>query len=128
MKLKDHHILIVEDEIFVAMELEDVVRAAGGNVVGPAMTAPEAFALIENRAVTAAILDVRLGVYNTSGIARRLEAAKIPFIFYTGNAADMISSSDWPSAPVVQKPASARDLLAALTSAINTLQFNANGI
>jgi DNA-binding response OmpR family regulator len=73
MNLHSHRVLIVEDEIFIAAELEDTVRDAGAQVIGPAMSAPDALRLIENQHITAAILDVRLGDHDSLDVARRLE-------------------------------------------------------
>lgn len=116
MNLHSHLVLIVEDEIFIAVELEDIIRDAGGAVAGPAMTAPEALRLIETRKITAAILDVHLGDHDSSSVARRLEAAGIPFIFHTGNGESEISSNKWPQAPVVNKPATPQAIRAALAA------------
>ena len=116
MNFYSHRVLIVEDEIFIAAELEDIVRDAGAEVVGPAMTAPEALRLIETQEITAAILDVRLGDHDSLRVARRLKDAGIPFVFHTGNGDSEVSSNNWPQAPVVKKPATPQALLAALAA------------
>jgi DNA-binding response OmpR family regulator len=112
--LHSHRVLIVEDEIFIAAELEDIVRDAGAEVVGPAMSAPHAWRLIETQAITAAILDVRLGDDDSLSVVRRLERAEIPFVFHTGNGEYL--SNDWPKAPIVKKPATPQALIAALVT------------
>ena len=115
MNLHSHVVLIVEDEIFIAVELEDMIRDAGGAVAGPAMTVPEAFRLIETQKITVAILDVHLRDHDSSSVARRLEAAGIPFIFHTGNGESEISS-EWPRAPIVKKPATPLAIWAGLAA------------
>ena len=117
MELNQHRILIVEDEIFIAIELETVLRDAGAEVVGPAMSAPEALRLIEKHTVTAAILDVRLGNHDSLPVARRLHKAGIPFVFHTGKHSDRLASN-WPSAPIVKKPALPGTLIATLIAAV----------
>jgi len=116
MSFHHHRVLIVEDEIFIAAELEDIVRDAGAEVVGPAMSAPEALRLIDNYEITAAILDVRLGDHDSFPVARRLAAAAIPFVFHTGNGDAEALSNDWPQAAIVRKPATPQALLAALAA------------
>jgi DNA-binding response OmpR family regulator len=116
LNLNNHCILIVEDEIFIAMQLAEIVRDAGAEAAGPAMSAHEALRLFDNNDITGAILDVRLSDGCSLPVAQRLEAAGIPFIFHTGN--DDKISSDWPQAPIVKKPAAPRILLAALSAAI----------
>ena len=116
MKLHQHRVLIVEDEIFIAMEVEAIVRDAGGEVVGPAMSTPQALLLIENHEITVAILDVQLGGQNSLPVARRLKNAGIPFVFHTGNEDNAISPHTWPGAPIVKKPATLEALVAAIVA------------
>ena len=116
LNLHPHRILIVEDEVFIAAELEDIVRDAGAEVVGPAMSAPEALRLIENHKITAAILDVRLGDHDSLPVARRLAAAEIPFVFHTGNGDSEVLSNTWPLAAIVKKPATPQALITALAA------------
>jgi len=116
VNLHPHRVLIVEDEVFIAAELEDIVRDAGAEVVGPAMSAHDALRLIENHEITAAILDVRLGDHDSLPVARRLVAAAIPFIFHTGNSDSEALSNDWPQAVIVRKPSTPEGLLTALAA------------
>jgi hypothetical protein len=51
-------ILIVEDELFIALELQALVEDAGGQVVGPVGSANAALTLLQTCVVGAAILDV----------------------------------------------------------------------
>ena len=107
--------MIVEDEIVIAMDLVSIIRDAGGEVVGPAMSVPEALRLIESNVITAAIVDVDLGKEDSLPVARSLDAAGIPFVFHTGNG-DKLSPSPWPHAPIIKKPAAPEKLLAAVAA------------
>ena len=111
--LNGPQILIVEDEIVVAMDLVSIIRDAGGEVVGPAMSVREALRLIESHEITAAVVDVKLGKEDSLPVARRLDAAGIPFVFHTGNG-DKLSPSPWPQAPIIKKPAAPEKLIAAV--------------
>ena len=113
--LNQHCILIVEDEIVVAMDLADIVRDAGAEVVGPAMSVAEALRLIETHNITGAILDVQLGNDNSLSVAKRLEAAKIPFVLHTGNRSDGWYTG-WPQAPILKKPSEPGRLVATLAA------------
>ena len=73
MRLHHHYVLIVEDEIFIAMDLEAIIRDAGAEVIGPALSAPQALRLIEMHEVTVAVLDVHLGDHDSLPVARRVE-------------------------------------------------------
>jgi DNA-binding NtrC family response regulator len=116
LNLNSHRVLIVEDEIFIAAELEDIVRDAGAEVVGPAMSAPDALRLIENHKITAGILDVRLCNHDSLGVARPLEGAEMPFVFHTGNGDNENLSTKWPQSTIVRKPATPEALIAALVA------------
>lgn len=77
-------ILIVEDEPFIALDLELAIEDAGGEVVGPAASVEEALALLDARPVAAAILDVNLVDGDISPVAEILIERGIPFILQTG--------------------------------------------
>lgn len=53
-------ILVVEDDYFVALELEQVLREAGYAVVGIAVTAEEALTLARRHRPQLAVMDIRL--------------------------------------------------------------------
>jgi CheY-like chemotaxis protein len=95
-------VLVVEDEILVAMDLQAVLEDGGYDPVGPASTVAQALALIE-RGVDAALLDVNLGREDSLPIAEALLTRGHPFVFLTGYAA-----RDFPerfaSAPRLIKP------------------------
>ena len=58
--LRGRRVLIIEDEMLVAMELENVLRNHRCNVLGPAETVERAIALIGEGRPEAAVLDLHL--------------------------------------------------------------------
>jgi CheY-like chemotaxis protein len=54
-------VLIVEDEVLLAAELEYLVAASGAEPVGHAMTSPEALSLAERLRPDLAMVDIHLG-------------------------------------------------------------------
>ena len=58
-------ILVVEDEYLIADDLRTQLTAHGATVVGPVASVNEALALIESRAIDAAILDINLDAETT---------------------------------------------------------------
>ena len=58
MDLYEQLVLIVEDEILIAMDLVNIIQDAGAAVIGPAKSVVEALRLIESNKITAAIVDV----------------------------------------------------------------------
>ena len=116
MKLRQHRVLIVEDNMFIAMEVEAIVLDAGGEVVGPAMSTAQAMRLMDNHKITTAVLDVQLGDHDSLPVARRLTGDGIPFLFHTGNMTNVTFANTWPSVPVVKKPATPEALVAAIVA------------
>ncbi len=58
MTLGSARVLVVEDEMLIALDLADVVETGGGKVVGPAASVKQALALVKEEVPDAAILDV----------------------------------------------------------------------
>lgn len=84
-RLEGRRILVAEDEFFLAMDLEDMLRDAGAVVVGPVATVAQALLVLdEGHHIDLALLDVNLGGEMVFPVADRLRAADIPLIFATG--------------------------------------------
>jgi DNA-binding response OmpR family regulator len=113
--LSKHRILVVEDEALIAFELEEIIKDAGGVVVGPFATIDEALRLIENENISAAILDMQLWEDTSPPLARRLADKNIPFLFYTAHS-DKIDL--WVTVEIIKKPATSATLVSALAGLI----------
>lgn len=107
-------VLLVEDELFIALDVQATIEAAGFAVEGPCMTLVEAQEAVDrfNAAFAAAVLDVRLADGTVFEAADRLHAAGVPLIFHSGHADDADLRQRYPQAMVCPKP-SAPDALAA---------------
>lgn len=80
-------ILIVEDEFFIALDVEEQATALGHTVVGTATTAEEAIRMAGERRPDIVLMDIRLAGA-TDGIATALAIRAqhgIESIFVTGN-------------------------------------------
>lgn len=84
-------ILVVEDEYFLAIDLERELVEAGAIVVGPVASVEDALALIEREPrLDAAVLDLNLGGEMVFPVADALTMRFVPFLFATGyNARDI---------------------------------------
>ena len=82
--LKGRHVLIVEDEFYLAMDIKDGVERAGASVLGPSSDVEASLEIIERDRPDYAIVDINLGHGATFEIAEELECKKIPFLFLTG--------------------------------------------
>lgn len=82
--LTGRRVLVVEDEYFLADELDVALRAAGAVVLGPAPTVEAALALLADGKLSAAVVDVNLGGEMAYAVADALLASGTPFLFTTG--------------------------------------------
>lgn len=110
-------ILIVEDEMLVAMNIEDMLLDLGHEVSGMAGRLDTALALASEGSFDAAMLDVNLAGQQSFPVADLLAERNIPFLFATGYGLQGIEERH-RGRPVLQKPFRMSDLgeaLAALT-------------
>jgi two-component sensor histidine kinase len=107
--LRGQRVLVVEDEALVAMELAQILSAAGAQVVGPVGDVESALALIEAGGVDRALLDINLAGRPVTPVASALSRRSIPFIYLTG-----YQEPDVEGGLVLRKPASPATLLGAL--------------
>lgn len=102
-------LLIVEDEVLVAMLVEELMERMGYEVVAVSSHLEEAVALAGTLSVDFAMLDINLNGKQSFPVAEVLRGRGIPFIFATGYGESALGS-DFADVPVVQKPFS-RDAL-----------------
>lgn len=110
-------VLIVEDVLLVAMELESVLRRFGCRVVGPVPRLDEATALARDEKIDGAILDLNIRGEMTLDLARLLRDRGVPFIFVTGYEAEAVLPEEFHDAPCLQKPVGEPELKQAVMKA-----------
>lgn len=96
--IENLRILVVEDEMLIAMMLEDMLGALGYAVVGPFANLDSALAAAASEALDAALLDVNLGGRTVYPVAEKLVERKLPFAFVTGYDSRGLTQPwlDWP--------------------------------
>ena len=108
-------VLVVEDEILIAMELELVLTEAGFGVIGPAPAVAVALALLAGRRPDAAVLDVNLRGERATPVAQALRAMGVPFVLTSAyGGAELASDAALAGARNVGKPTEPAVLLGAL--------------
>ena len=117
--LTGKRVLVVEDEALVAMLVEDELRGAGAEVIGPAPSVDDALRLVEAIAadggISAAVLDINLGGRHVAPVADRLAALGVPFLFATGYGENR-DAGGHDAAPVVEKPFDRERLVASVAA------------
>lgn len=106
--------LVVEDELLVAMELEWVLRAQGCTVLGPAATVDRAMVLIAEEQPEVALLDLNLGGQLALPVAAVLNARGVPFLVVSGYSENQLRAPELSRAARLAKPVNHRQLLQAL--------------
>lgn len=76
-------VLLVEDELLVAMDMQQTLTAAGMRVMGPAASVSSALDLIRAERPDAAVLDLNLRGELVTPVARRLREMGVPFVLST---------------------------------------------
>lgn len=112
--LNDCHILVVEDEFYLAQELQQDLRQVGAVVLGPEPSVERALARIaREERIDVAILDVDLGGEKVFPVADALASRSVPFLFVTGYG-DMVIHSRYPHVLKFDKPTDIHHLITAL--------------
>ena len=111
-------VLLVEDEVLVALDTQEILTDAGYKVVGPVTDVASAMVAVANGRLDAAVLDVNLRGAYVWPIADALQERGIPFIFVTGfgTGAGLDVPENLRGTPRLGKPIAERDLLRALAS------------
>jgi len=107
-------ILIVEDEVLVAMELGNALRQNGFMIVGPATTLHTGLTMATHDDFDAAVLDVNLNKDQSTPIADALIRRGIPFLFASGYDTSTILPPHLHHIPSLQKPVDSAELIARL--------------
>jgi len=79
-----NRILIVEDEPFIAVTLEDMLSDLGFCVAGCCSQLSQALHFIEHEKIDIALLDINIGFEKIDPVADLLAKRRCPFIFATG--------------------------------------------
>ncbi|MDP9592089.1 UNVERIFIED_ORG: DNA-binding response OmpR family regulator [Shinella zoogloeoides] len=108
-------VLVVEDEFFIALELETTLIDAGFRVLGPVGTVADALDVIEDDRPDAAVLDVNLGRERVTPVAIHLNQIGVPFVLASAmSAAELARDCSLADAPNVGKPTRRSDLVLAV--------------
>jgi len=120
--LKGQRILVAEDEVLVAMMMEDTIIDAGGMVLGPVVSVHDALSLLDaaqaDGGVSAAVINLRLGQHSTTRLADALTEQGVPFIYATGYGThhDLDAHQE---VPVLDKPYNPAELVESLESLLS---------
>ncbi|MBV8534458.1 MAG: response regulator [Alphaproteobacteria bacterium] len=115
--LSGRRILVVEDDLMIAMLIDDVLKEAGCEVVGPLPRLAPALQAASSERLDGALLDINLAGELVSPVADRLIERGVPFVFLTGYGWHMLPDR-FHTRPLVTKPCRQDMLLTALARAV----------
>jgi len=107
------HVLILEDNMIIAMDAEDMIRNLGANDVTTRTNCKAALNAIAKQAPDFAILDINLGPETCLPVAEKLSELGVRFIFTTGYGQHNELTERFGN-PAISKPYGKDDLLAGL--------------
>src|SRR5215471_10648915 len=112
------HVLVVEDDFLISMDLKEVFTDAGAEVVGPCRSVINAVAFVNEGNISAALLDIRLSSESVVPVATQLTDRRTPFVFYTGYVDTDEIREKFPRCKIVHKPASPEILVDAIAEVL----------
>jgi DNA-binding response OmpR family regulator len=115
--LRGGRVLLVEDDIVHSLDISGTLTENGCRIVGPAFTLAAGFALLEDEAVDAAILDVMLFGELVFPLAIQLKQKNIPFLLVTADADGVLYPPEVRGAAKIRKPYAKEELVGALERA-----------
>lgn len=107
-------ILLLEDEVLIAMDVEQLCRDHGASEVTIVRDLAELDRERVETGFDAAIVDLMLGGVSTLDFARQLHSRKIPFVFASGHSDIGEIEQEFPDVVLVSKPYSGIDLVEAV--------------
>ncbi|MCB8882306.1 response regulator [Acidisoma cellulosilytica] len=110
--LDGQSVLILEDQVLIALDIEDMVLDLGAGVCWVVSGAVTALTLLETKRPDLALLDFNLGGRETSeGVADRLMDLHVPFVFLTGYGDGLVVPGRFGGIPIASKPVTKATLL-----------------
>jgi len=110
--------LVLDDEYLIALDIQNILEAAGATVTAVADVDDALQHLNGEDRFDIAVVDVRLGATATStAVTVRLIELGVPFVFLTGMRTDDVQLHH-PDVPVIERPYMADALLKAVDKAL----------
>lgn len=101
---KGKRVLVVEDDIFIGMDIADAVERVGGIVYGPVTDRDSATKIASFGDIDCAIIDFNLGLRNSVKLAEYCCEHDIPCVCYTGDSKAARKANMQEFALVIEKP------------------------
>jgi two-component SAPR family response regulator len=114
-RLAGYRVLVVEDEFFLAADLEDALDRSGAEIIGPLSDLDAALAQVRSRVPDLATVDINLGGDMAYPLADELVREHVPFVFASSYEPEQIPAR-FQGIPHVVKPYAMEDLIGVLSA------------
>jgi CheY-like chemotaxis protein len=101
-------VLVLEDEAFIAIMLEDMLTASGYQVIGPVENLKSAIHLAASEQIDFAVVDINIDGHVADKVADELMERRIPFLFVSGQEKKL--GLRYGAIPLLRKPFLPEDL------------------
>ncbi|MCX8570786.1 response regulator [Aminobacter sp. MET-1] len=126
--LSSLRILVVEDEMLVAMSIEDALVEAGHEVIGPAARVEQALShLGSGQPIDAVVLDMNLHGFSGVPVAEEATHASIPVLILSGHGENALNGLS-AATPHMSKPFDSPTLVAAVEDLVNRTNRQRKGV
>lgn len=116
--LSEKPVLIVEDNVYLALDLSQAVEESDGLVVGPVGTVAEALLLIKEKPIAAALLDSQLADRDVTPVVKVLAARGVPFVIHSATGLPPEVEQLVPDVPLLVEPLQAETAVTRLAAEI----------
>jgi len=115
----DVRIMIVEDDVLLALDLADTLRNAGLTILGPFGSVDVALDAVSADPPELAVLDIDLNGSLSFPVADALAAANVPFLWLSASSPDVVPAVH-QARPFLSKPFAAPTLLQVVRRLVKT--------
>ena len=115
-------VLVVEDELVIAMELEDMLRRLGCVVLEAVPTLRQALRALASEQPDLVVLDVNLNGERVTPVAEALQERGVPFVLVTGYGSERLHEKALQDAPCLRKPVNGKQLASAISDVLARLK------
>jgi light-regulated signal transduction histidine kinase (bacteriophytochrome) len=116
--LLGRRVLLLEDNLIVALEAEDLLRMLGAASIMAVSSVAGANKLFDANYFDFAVLDINLGYENSLSFADRLRTVHVPFVFASGYGDQTVAGESRIAELIVSKPYDIESLNSAVTLAM----------
>ena len=115
-------VLLIEDNLLIALETETMLHSLGAEDVHVFSTVAAALAHLEVDRPSFAVLDYNLGREQSVAVAQRLDAMAVPFVFATGYGDTATIDDRFRDRPILTKPYTEINVKRGFAAALRTIE------